>query len=519
VALREILARFGFEIDSKQLSAASQGVGFLSKTISALPNIAGGIAGALGLGVVKDQVDELAAEAIDLGKAATKSAVGFQAFQRIQYQTGLGAEQLSGLFRKLQQNIAGARGEADQAGSDFADADGGIGKALGKKQAAETFGALGVEINDASGTARSSAEVFQDTALALSKVTDPAQRTALAIRLFGRSGADLLPFLEKSPEAIAELGDQFDAVGGFSDEARAKFTDYNKANKLLKLETKALKIAFVSELAPALTFIVKKIGEVGTWFKKNADTSNLLKIALGLLVGGFLLAGNTAVGAAVKSALAWARAALPVIVLAIILDDLVHFLEGDANTAIEKLFKALLPADQAAEDIDFLRNAFAQWKSEITSSTSKLYILWHTIEGIGNAMQRLGAVIAGGLLGKKPEEVLADFAKAKAEAQKNGGAAAPIAFKTSDIEKNVPKGGLSLSSLFNPAELFKLSLPAGGANPKDAGAKTVQQTNHISIKVDATGEGADVGEAVGDGVKGALGDERRAALAHLEGRK
>src|ERR1700679_1530372 len=110
MALREILASFGFSVDDSGLQKANVSIdGIVSK----LGNLKGLVTGAIfgaGFAGIKDQFDELAPKSGEIGKAAIKSGVGFEDFQAIQYTTGLGAEQLSGLFRKMQQNIAAAGG-------------------------------------------------------------------------------------------------------------------------------------------------------------------------------------------------------------------------------------------------------------------------------------------------------------------------------------------------------------------------------------------------------------------------
>ena len=68
---------------------------------------------------------------------------------------------------------------------------------------AKAFKALGISVKDNEGNLRSSEEVFLDVADKFSKMEDGAGKTTLAIKLFGKSGADLIPLLNQEPRRQA----------------------------------------------------------------------------------------------------------------------------------------------------------------------------------------------------------------------------------------------------------------------------------------------------------------------------
>lgn len=69
------------------------------------------------------------------------------------------------------------------------------------KGAGEAFRLLGVQTRDAHGNLRPTQDVLEDVAKALSEYDDGTNKTALAMAIFGRSGAALLPVLKDLAEA------------------------------------------------------------------------------------------------------------------------------------------------------------------------------------------------------------------------------------------------------------------------------------------------------------------------------
>ncbi|MPS27561.1 MAG: hypothetical protein E2576_11010 [Alcaligenaceae bacterium] len=77
--------------------------------------------------------------------------------------------------------------------------------ASGGKEAASTFKVLGVSIKNEDGTLRRSDEMLLSIADSFSELEDDAGKTAVAMRLFGRSGAEMIPFLNRGREGIEQL--------------------------------------------------------------------------------------------------------------------------------------------------------------------------------------------------------------------------------------------------------------------------------------------------------------------------
>jgi hypothetical protein len=89
----------------------------------------------------------------------------------------------------------------------------------GTGPAAEAFQKLGINVTDANGKLRSSGDVMIDIAERFKNMPDGAEKAAMAMQLFGKSGMDLIPMLNMGGEAIKKLGTNM--TQEFADKAAA----------------------------------------------------------------------------------------------------------------------------------------------------------------------------------------------------------------------------------------------------------------------------------------------------------
>jgi hypothetical protein len=125
--------------------------------------------------------------------------------------TGIAVEQLQAL-----------QFAAKMADVDVAELTAGLGKlsknlqevAIGKGgPAAVAMEALGIKATDASGRLRPMEAVLNDVAAKFATMEDGTTKTALAMDLFGRSGANLIPLLNEGAKGIQEMEDRARALG------------------------------------------------------------------------------------------------------------------------------------------------------------------------------------------------------------------------------------------------------------------------------------------------------------------
>lgn len=85
--------------------------------------------------------------------------------------------------------------------------------AMNNDKNAEIFKSLGVSITDAEGKLKSSEEVMWDTMNALQGVTDQNEKAALAQKLFGKAGTELMPLLNGQAGSIDEMKNKAHELG------------------------------------------------------------------------------------------------------------------------------------------------------------------------------------------------------------------------------------------------------------------------------------------------------------------
>ena len=86
---------------------------------------------------------------------------------------------------------------------------------------AEAFKALGISVTDVSGNMRDTQTVFNDALDALAGITNPAERDALAMQLFGKSAQELNPLIKAGSSELAKLSAEAHRMGD-RHQARAK---------------------------------------------------------------------------------------------------------------------------------------------------------------------------------------------------------------------------------------------------------------------------------------------------------
>lgn len=155
---------------------------------------AAALAAGTALGVaVKHSLDHADA----LGKAAQKAGVSVQALSRLEYAARLSdvsMEGLTGSLTKLGKAMVDAT--TDKTGA-----------------ASIAFKALGIDVRDASGNIRDSNAVFLDIADRFGRMEDGATKSTLAMQLFGKAGAELIPLLNSGRDGLKQMADEADRVG------------------------------------------------------------------------------------------------------------------------------------------------------------------------------------------------------------------------------------------------------------------------------------------------------------------
>lgn len=108
------------------------------------------------------------------------------------------------------------------------------------------FKALGIDVKDASGKLKSNEEIIKQVANAFKGSQDGAEKTAIALALFGKTGADLVPVLNKGSEGIDRLGLK---MGG---EFASRAHEASETFERIGLRIKEFGISAVDKMLPAI---------------------------------------------------------------------------------------------------------------------------------------------------------------------------------------------------------------------------------------------------------------------------
>lgn len=234
-------------------------------------------------------------------------------------------EELAGSVKKMQritggtaESVSGMRGAMQLAGVDVNNIDGAVtifSKNLGKaatnaQKTADMNRLFGQSIKDAHGNVKPMADLLPGLADTFAKMPDGAQKTALATQLFGRSGAQMIPALNKGSAGIAELTQKAKDMGLTLDDVSMKsFAESKKSARDFAGAIQGLKVTlggdllpvidavqnvFRNALTPAITTVTKFLGEHRDTFLKVGDAiSNFGKGAMSSLAPFFKSVGDS----------------------------------------------------------------------------------------------------------------------------------------------------------------------------------------------------------------------------------
>ena len=123
----------------------------------------------------------------------------------------------------------------------------------GLKEAKDNFADLGIEVRNTDGTLKASDQLFKEVADSISKLPDGLEKAGLAQKVFGKSGAELIPLLNEGSAGIEQLQAKARALGIEIDTNTSKAAEELVDN--ITILTTAFEGAFntiASELLPGL---------------------------------------------------------------------------------------------------------------------------------------------------------------------------------------------------------------------------------------------------------------------------
>ena len=268
-----------------------------------------------GLGGLTDTAKSVNGVLANLGVAV--SVAGLTAMVKSAIDTGDALDEMSQRVGVSVETLSVWKPAAEQSGVSGESFEKGLRKlsttmleaATGSEDAARGFSAVGVEFKNQDGTLRATDQVLLDLAERFKAMPDGAEKTALAVQLFGKSGAELIPFLNQGRDGINELAAEMQALGvQMSSETAAQAGNFNDALDKLKLATTSIGNQIIASLLPALNDMaggmVESAKQGGTLRVILDGVVLVLKtLALGAAtVGKAFVALGEAIGAGVAAA-------------------------------------------------------------------------------------------------------------------------------------------------------------------------------------------------------------------------
>ena len=200
---------------------------------------------------------------------------------QISQKTGLATKDVAGLQLAFKLGI----GSAD-----------GMSTAMAKmaKQAVEgnsAFKTLGVSTRNADGSMRGMKDILYDTADAFADVKDGTAKSVLAMEIFGKTGADLIPLLNGGADGLREMADMAEKLGlVIEQDVAAQADKFNDTLDLLKMGGQGVATQLAAQLLPAFNAVA---GGMLNWLTEGGKVKSMadalgagMKILYTIIAGG-----------------------------------------------------------------------------------------------------------------------------------------------------------------------------------------------------------------------------------------
>lgn len=141
------------------------------------------------------------------------------------------------------------------------------------------FRRLGVSATDATGQLRPTEAVLLDLADVFAHAKDGAGKTEAAVKLFGKAGIELVPFLNQGKAGIVELMAEAQRLGLIVSKETAEAADkFNTELKRLSAQSEGLKLSIGNALIPALSGALNLFDKLKSKISEvNEENSNFSK--------------------------------------------------------------------------------------------------------------------------------------------------------------------------------------------------------------------------------------------------
>lgn len=318
---------------------------FASATNKTLTKWAGNLVGIFSARAIVQFGDNVLKSEARLGDLAERAGQSVETLSRLGYaasQSSSDVESLSQGFNALAKSSRAARD--------------------GTGDAADAFTSLGVDVESANGQLKASDELLLELADRFSQYEDGLAKSAAAQAIFGKSGAELIPFLNKGRAGIEALTARADALGITLSSGAAKAADrFNNTMGTLGQVVRGVMGRALEQVLPLVQALADRFTTAEGAAERLDGMARVLATGLKLLISTGIIVGEifdrvgTSIGAAVAA--------------------LAKIAQGELKEASSVLLEA--QADiaesgrQAAED---LANVWSEASQRMTDDLSEVVI-------------------------------------------------------------------------------------------------------------------------------------------------
>jgi hypothetical protein len=266
-----------FDKEIKKHGVSMQAVGKIMLAVG------GTITGAMAATVVA-----VSKTGVEVDKFSKQTGVGREEIQKLGYaalQEHASMEQLASGLIKLSKNMYDA--------------------SMGTGEAKDTFDSLGISVKNSDGSLRNSSDVLLDVADRFKNMTNETEMSGAAMKIFGKSGAELVPFLRMGRDGIEELKKEAERLGIVMSEDSVKnmkaFDDSMTAVKAgvggFGTQIASALIPYMNKLADGLKTALEWFNKIPGPIKQVVIVGTALAGVIALISGAFIVLGPTILAA------------------------------------------------------------------------------------------------------------------------------------------------------------------------------------------------------------------------------
>ncbi|MBU0975158.1 hypothetical protein KKD03_05665 [Patescibacteria group bacterium] len=369
-ALREIFARYVVEFDRK--GALKKGARATDQAkrgltdLSSITNRASGfmrafggvIAGAIGIGAMTAFARATMESTGELMRWSSRLNISIQQLRgwtAVSAQYGASVDDVTDALKELQLKAQDA--------------------ITGGTSQAEMFQRIGISLDDLRPRVNDVAGLMDFFVEKLERVNDEGLRNFTVDELMSDAGTRMLPVFMQGSEALRRMRGEVEQESDSVAELARHQSRLNRTTSIAKRQLESAAATVLVRLIPATERVIKKVGDLASWFSDLTSRSHILETTIAVL-------GGTLAAVGVATSAAWIPVVLPVLVataafiaLALVLDDVWVTLDGGKSVTRDFLDSWLGASDAAF--------AIGQMHAAITDLGNAMLWFWNEILGAG----------------------------------------------------------------------------------------------------------------------------------------